>query len=151
MKKQLSILTAFFAMSLFILSSCSSKDDPTPAPKTKTQLVTQSSWKATSATVSGTAYPLPACVTDNIYVFTTAGTGTINESTVVCAGAAAGTTPFTWSFQAGETSIQLSAPLISGGLNSITIISLTETELVVSFPYSPGPGVTVTIVVTFQH
>jgi len=149
MKKQLLPLLALLTAGFFLLSSCDKNDDP--APKTKTQLMTQSSWKATSATVNGTSYPLSACILDNIYIFTTGGTGSMNESANVCAGSTAGITPFTWSFQAGETSVQLSTPLFNGGFNTVTLVSLTETELVVTFPYSPGPGVNVTIIVTFQH
>jgi hypothetical protein len=150
MKQQLRLLFILVSANFFLFSSCN-KDDNPPAPKTKTQLITQSSWKAKSATVNSSPYSLNACILDNIYIFTTAGNGTVDESVNVCAGAAAGITPFTWSFQVGETIIQLSTPLFQGGFNTVTLVSLSETELVVSFPYSPGPGVNVTVVVTFQH
>jgi len=149
MKKQFLPFLALFTAVSFLVSSCDKNEDP--APKTKTELITQSSWKVTSATVNGSPYTLNACILDNIYIFSTGGTGSMNESANVCAGAAAGVTPFTWSFQAGETSVQLSTPLFNGGFNTVTLVSLSETQLVVSFPYSPGPGVNLTIVVTFQH
>lgn len=46
---------AFLVLVLLVLGSCSKKSDPTPA--TKTQLLTQNTWKLTGVTYGGSAIP----------------------------------------------------------------------------------------------
>jgi hypothetical protein len=46
---------AFLLLVLLVLGSCSKKSDPTPA--TKTQLLTQNTWKLTGVTYGGAAIP----------------------------------------------------------------------------------------------
>src|SRR5258705_5509909 len=78
MKKQLSFLFVVVAANFFIYSSCNKTDYTPPTPKTKTQLLTQGSWKFKSATANGADASgfLQACQKDNIYTFVAAGTGT---------------------------------------------------------------------------
>ena len=119
--------------SIILLNSCGKDDEPAPPEeKSKTTLITQSSWKfekALSGGIEVSTY-IPACWKDNIAVFAIAGTGTLDESANICPTSAAG--PFTWSFQTSETMLLLSAPLFSGGSNSFTIVDINETNLVVS-------------------
>lgn len=149
MKKYLPflIVTLFAALNLF--SSCK-KDNDDP-PKTKRELLVQASWKYKSATVGGLPYTsFPSCQTDNTLSFNTAGTGVVDEGASKCNGGDPQTNPFTWSFQNAETEIQLSSALFTNGGTTITLISVTETELVVSFPVST-PGPIIIVQVTFQH
>lgn len=152
MKRYFHLLVVLIAANLFIFSSCNKDDDP-PVPKTKTQLLTQSTWKFKSATVGGTDYSsnLQVCQKDNILTFTTVGTGTIDEGATKCNVADPPTSPLTWNFVSGETILQVSVPLFSGLGNNFTLISLSETELVVSIVYTPPLGPSLTVVITFQH
>jgi hypothetical protein len=151
MKKN--ILTSFFGLAtvLFFLASCDKNDDP-PAP-TKTQLITTGSWKFSSATVGGfdVSSQIQACQKDNIITFTAAGlTGTLDEGLTKCNGADPQTQNFTWSFGAGETTLNISATLFSGGSGAFTLVSLSETQLVLSQQITVG-GTPQTAVVTFIH
>jgi hypothetical protein len=154
MKKQFSIFILAAMASLFFSVSCSNKDTNPPAPKTKTELLTQASWKFKSITANGadaSSY-IQACQRDNILIFSaTGGNGTVDEGPAKCNTGDPQTNPFTWSFASGETVINISTPLFTNGGTSLTLISLTETELVVSVPYVPPVGPTVLLVITFQH
>jgi hypothetical protein len=138
---------------LSVLSvSCSNKEDtPAPAP-TKTENITRSPWKFQSASASGTdisSNPLIACFIDNTITFSTALTFTNNEGTVVCSASSPGGT---WSFQSTETQLVLSAPLLPGSSSTFTLVSLNETNLVVSqnVVIAVGsPAIPVTF--TFKH
>jgi hypothetical protein len=151
MKKQLRFLFVFITANFLLFSSCSKKDS-TSVPKTKTQLLAQSTWKFKSATVGGIDYSasLQACQKDNILTFTTVGTGTVDEGLTKCNAADPQTSSLTWNFASGETILHVSATLFTGTGNDFTLISLTETELVVSIGYTNG-GPTILVVITFQH
>lgn len=152
MKKQIASFILCSLAILFFLPACQKEDDDnnnTPAPKTKTQLISQGTWKFSAATVSGvdaSGY-LQACQKDNIYTFVAAGTGTIDEGPSKCNSGDAQTTPFTWNFLSNETMLHISTVLFSGGSNDFTLVSLSETQLVASQNYPPYG----TIVVTFIH
>jgi len=151
MKKRIASLLTYLAAILFILPACQ-KDNEDPQPqKTKTELITQASWKFSTATLNGvdaSSY-LQACQKDNIYTFVAAGTGTIDEGASKCNSGDPQTGPFTWNFLTNETMIHISTVLFSGGSNDFTLVSLSTTQLVASqnFPYPPYG----TIVVTFIH
>jgi len=140
-------------MAAALLAVSCGKDDDTPAPKTKTQLLTQATWKFKSATVGGTDYSssLQACQRDNIYTFVANGTGTADEGATKCNAADNQTNPLTWNFASNETILFISVTLFTNTSNMFTLISLTETELVVSTVYTPIGGPSLTVVVTFQH
>ncbi|MEP6700268.1 MAG: lipocalin family protein [Bacteroidota bacterium] len=146
MKKQFAVLALGF---ILIFSSCSKDNTP---PKTKTQLLTQGSWKFKSATTGGTDFSssLQACQKDNILIFVAAGgTGTVDEGPTKCNAGDPQTTPFTWNFQSNETILFISTVLFTGGNSNFTLVSLSETELVVSQDVTIGP--TRNVVVTFMH
>lgn len=148
MKRQL-LFSSLIIAALFIISGCG-KDDPAPA-KTKTELITQGSWKFDKAVSGGmdvSAF-VPACWKDNIAVFATNGTGTLDESINICSPSVAG--PFTWAFQSSETVLHLSAPLFPGGANDFTIVSLNETNLVVSQMITIPPAGAQNVEFTFKH
>jgi hypothetical protein len=132
MKKQIRLLFVLIAANFFIYSSCH-KTDTTPAPKTKTQLLTQATWKFQSASASGTDItnnPAIACIKDDIITFASAGTGNINDGAIVCAPTTGGN--FTWNFQNSETTLVMSTTLLPGGSGTFTIGTLNETTLTVS-------------------
>jgi hypothetical protein len=123
----------FFALILvaaaFITIGTGCKKDKA-ASKTKTQLLTQASWKFSSATVLGgdvSNSPLIACIKDDLITFNSNGSGTINEGLIVCNPTTA--VSFTWSFQDSESKLVMSSGLIPAGSGGFTIQSLTETTL----------------------
>lgn len=153
MQKQLLSLTIF--LSFLFITSCGKDDNPVVV-KTKTQLISQSTCKFKSATANGVdvsnqSPPFDPCRKDNILTFTAALTGTIDEGPSKCNPADLQTTSFTWNFASNETILHISTALFTGGSNDFTLVSLTETELVVSQGYTPPVGPSILMVITFQH
>lgn len=148
--KILSIFTLAIS-SLFVFSAC--EEDPDPPPqKTKTQLVSQADWKFQSATYGGvdiSSNPQIACFVDNIFTVSANGTGAVNEGTVTCSPSTAG--PFTWNFQTNETEIFISKALVSGGTNVWSLVTLNETNLVISQTVTLPPAPAALLVITFKH
>ena len=96
-------------LSTIILFTACSKDSNDNKPKTKTDLISQASWKFNSASASGfgdVSSQIPACYKDNTYTFVSGGTGTVDESTNVCSPSTAGS--FTWNFANNETGLHIS-------------------------------------------
>lgn len=153
MKKQLGFLLVLIAANFFIFSSCNKNDYNPPAPKTKTQLLTQGTWKFKGANAGGTdiSSSLQTCQKDNVLTFATAGTGTVDEGLTKCNVADLQISPLTWNFASNETILHISTILFTNTGNDFTLISLTETELVVSIGYAPPVGPIILIVITFQH
>ena len=152
MKKQFVLFSTVFIAINFLLSSC--QQDDNLVLKTKTQLATQGSWSFEKATTGSPAADIsasiPACYKDNVVSFTSSTNGTVLNP-VPCTP---DTTPatFTWSFQSGETVLALNAPLFPGGSTNFTIVSLTETSLVISQDVIVPPAVTPTnIVFYYKH
>lgn len=91
-----------------------------------------------------------ACYKDNVVTFTTSTTGTVNEGAIVCASPAPAT--FTWSWQSSETILALNTPFFPGGSTNFTLVSLTETALVVSQVANFGaPGDPQTYTFHYKH
>jgi hypothetical protein len=151
MLKQLLPATTFAALFFISITGCGKDKDPAPA-KTKTQLLTQSTWKFSSATVGGSDVSafLQTCQKDNILTFASAGTGVVDEGATKCNAADPQTNPFTWNFQSSETVLFISATLFTGGSSTFNLITLTETQLVVSQNVTIS-GTTQNAVVTFIH
>jgi hypothetical protein len=152
MKKQLLSLTTFVAFTLLIITGCGKEDEPVVVVKTKTELITKSSWSFDKATSSGTdiSGSISACYKDNVVTFTSATNGTVNEGANVCSSPAPAT--FTWNFQSSETVLNLSAALFTGGTGNFNLITLSETSLVISqdviIPPSSSP---VNVVFYYKH
>jgi len=144
MKKIIFTGLAFSTLLLFIVSCQKDSDNP----KTKTELLTMASWKFSSATASGidVSAALQACQKDNIYTFATGGTGTADEGATKCNAGDAQNAPFTWSWQSNETILQISAAFFTGMTGDVTLVSLTETELVGSVVISGQ-----TVIAKFVH
>jgi len=149
--KPLKSILAIILLPVFFFSACSKSSD-NPPPKTKTELLTQGSWKFDHATAGGTDIsntPQLACYKDNTMTFSSSFTGTITEGANICAQPAPAT--FTWSFQNNETTLRFSFSLILGGSQDFTIVSLTETNLVLSQQMTIAPLPPTTVEVTFKH
>ena len=151
-KRELFYCPPYFLFSFSLNSSCSKNDDPAPAAKTKTELITKSPWKFSDAKVSGISVAsfLQTCQKDNSLTFIAAGTGTADEGVTKCNVGDPQTNPFTWSFQTSETVLFVSTPFFTGGSSTFTLVSLTETELVVSQNITVSGG-TQNAVITFIH
>ena len=137
---------------LVSLSFFACKKSSTSSPKTKTELITQNSWRfdhASAAGIGDVSSSIPDCYKDNVTVFATGGTGTISEGANVCSPSTAGS--FTWEFQSNETVLHLSAALFSGGTGDFNLESLTETNLVVSQIMTIAPYPSTTVTITFKH
>jgi hypothetical protein len=134
-----------------VLSFSCKKSDSTK-PKTKTDLLTQASWKFSSANAQGAGditAQIPDCYKDNIYTFSSNGSGNVNESTNVCSPSTAG--PFTWSFANNEATLHISTTLFPGGSSDFTLVTLNETNLVVSQMLTVAPYPTTNVTLTFVH
>jgi len=147
------ILATALCFTILIFTNCGKDDPPAPPTPTKTELITKSSWKFSSAKAGGidVTAQIPACFKDNTITFVASGgTGTISEGANVCAPPAPAS--FTWSFQSSETQLNLNTPLITGGSGLFTIVKLDAVNLVVSqnmtIPPAPGP---VNVELTFIH
>jgi hypothetical protein len=148
------ILFATVSLLLVTVVGCSKDDDgdQTPAPKTKTELLTKATWKFSDAKVNGfsVASFLDDCETDNTATFVAGGNGTANEGGTKCDSGDPQTSPFTWTFQTNETVLFVSTPLFTGGNSTFTIVSLTDTQLVVTQDITVS-GQTKNAEITFVH
>lgn len=150
MRKQFFPALSLLAIMFLLITGCGKDTTPAPAP-TKTELITQSSWKFDHAMASGTdiSSSVNACFKDNIATFTTAGNMMLDEATTVCSPSYAGT--YTWTFQSSETILHLSAPIFTGGSSDFTLVSINATNLVVSQVMTVAPYPPTTVEVTFKH
>jgi hypothetical protein len=148
MQKLLVAFSAGFFLLATLFISCSKGSNA----KTKTQLLTQSSWKFDKAVAVGIgdiSSQVPSCLKDNLISFQANGNGSVEESTDVCVPSTAGN--FTWSFQTNETVLQLSTPLFPGGSGDFDIKSLTETTFVISQQMTFAPLPAMTVEITLKH
>jgi hypothetical protein len=150
MKKRSISVFSGLALSLLIITGCQKSNSP--AVKTKTDLITQANWKFSVAMVgtSDVSSLLKSCEKDNILTFTSAGTGTVDEGPTKCNSSDPQVNPFTWNFASSETVLHISAVLFTGGSSDFTLVSLTETQLVVSQAVNIS-GTSQSAVVTFIH
>lgn len=142
------ILFAVFSFTTLFFASCDKTDE---APPTNSDYITKSSWKFSTAKAGGTDVTanVPACFKDNTMLFAINGTGTINESTIVCNPASPSS--FTWVFQNNGTEINMSTPIVSGGSGVFTIVLLNDVNLVVSQTMTIAPYPPTTVELTFIH
>jgi len=143
------IAVLIISLSLFF-AACSKSNSS--SSKTKTELISQSSWKFSNAKVSGADVSafLQTCQKDNILVFAAAGTGTLDEGATKCNSGDPQSNPFTWNFATNETVLHVSAVLFTGGSSDFDIVSLTDTQLVLSQNITVS-GSAQNAVVTFIH
>lgn len=152
MQKRFFLFTGLVALLLIFNASCSKDDNPPDTSKTKTELITSASWKfdkATTASIGDISSFIDACFKDNTITFAVNKTGNVNEGTLVCTPSYAGN--FTWEFQTNETILHLSAAIFTGGSTDFTLVSLNETNLVISQVMTIAPYPATTVEVTFKH
>jgi hypothetical protein len=156
MKKHstLILFPVLIVLSLSFTGCKKEKDgDDTPAPKTKTELITKSAWKFDNAKMAGTdisGNAALACYKDNIMVFKTDLSGTIDEGANVCSTPAPAT--FTWGLQNTEAVLNISAIILPGGATGFTLVSVDEDKLVVSQNVAIPPSpIALNVVLTFKH
>lgn len=142
----LTILPALFL--LFTFSAC----DKNSEPKTAADYLKTGVWVLVSASANGTDITsmIPSCVKDNETAFQSGGVGYTLEKTEVCSPSYE--TTFTWALQNSDTRLTMSAALVPGGSGVFTVVSVNETNLVLSQESSLIPSPTpVTVVATFKH
>ncbi|SRR5258706_13369282 len=149
MQKQLLSFFSFIAIVFLFITGCGK--DNAPAAPTKTQLITQGSWKFQKATAGGSdiSSSVNACFKDNIATFTSSGNMTLDEGTTICSPSYAGS--YTWSFQTSESVLHLSAAIFTGGSSDFGLVSLDGTNLVVEQMMTVAPYPPTTVQVTFKH
>jgi hypothetical protein len=143
----------------FVISGlgCKKSDSTTTPPKSKTVLLTQSIWKVQSVSVDlnkdgigdadASSY-FQSCDLDNTYNFKTDGTGIMDEGATICDSSNPQTRAFIWSFKNNETI--LSGDFISSN-GDATLISINDTNLVISYDYQSTPSTTYRIIATLKH
>ncbi len=143
------LILLFFSVVTF--TACEKNNDDNQ-PKTKTELISRANWKLASATVSGVdvTASIPGCQKDNTLAFAANGSGTSDEGATKCSSTDPQSSTFTWSFQNNETTLFISSPILSGGGNTFNIMSLTESELVLSQNVTIS-GIMQNAVVRFVH
>jgi hypothetical protein len=151
----------YFLPVLFLAISCDKDDDDdTPAGKTKTQMLTEATWKFQAAGIdidkNGTwetnlASFIPDCAEDNTLKFETNGSGTSDEGTVKCSGNTSQTTPFNWAFATNETVINITGNAVLGYGGQYKLVSLTEAKMSLSKDTTITGLGNQTIVADFVH
>jgi hypothetical protein len=142
MKRALLFLFLIPALLVYMSTGCSkgsSSNNNNPPMDANMTLITQAAWIYDTAGVgsdnSGTiVYPIPAgvikdCQKEDTLYFKSNGTGVEDQGPLKCDTTNTSPIPFTWSFNTGENMITSSDSLFSGFGGSITITSLTSTQL----------------------
>jgi hypothetical protein len=139
-------------LSIIIFFAACKKDSNNNTPKTNTDLLVQASWIFDNATVGGSDVSslIQACQKDNTLSFAAGGTGTLDEGATKCNSSDPQSSPFTWSFATNETVLHVSATLFTGGSSDFNIITLTETQLILSQNINIS-GTSQNAIVTFKH
>lgn len=151
----------YFLPVLFLAIGCDKNDDDdTPSGKTKTQILSESTWKFQAAGIdvdkNGTwetnlvAF-IPDCAKDNTLKFETNGTGISDEGTVKCSGNTNQTTPFNWTFATNETVINITGNAVLGYGGQYKVVSLTDTKLSLSKDTTLPQLGTQTVIADFVH
>lgn len=137
-----------FCVLLLTLVSCEKDNDSQPS---RSENLTSGGWKFEKATAGGfdVSSQVPSCYKDNVITFQTGGTGTVTEGADVCVPPADPT--FTWSLQNNDTELNLSLVLLPGSSNIFKIVTLNQTNLVLSQDMNLQPFGMTTVVVTLKH
>jgi hypothetical protein len=153
----------FFLPVLFLAIGCDKddNDDDSTTGKTKTQILTESTWKFQGAGLdvdkngvweTNLASFIPDCAKDNTLKFEANGTGTSDEGVNKCSPGASQTTSFSWAFASNETEILITGNAVLGYGGQYKVVSLTDTKMSLSkdTTISMLPG-NHTIIADFVH
>ncbi len=152
----LQILTFSF-LSICAASCTKNVVDAPVQPKSKTVLLTQTSWKVQSVALDQNKDGIPEgdatgfiqpCKLDNTYSFKTDGTGTMDEATAKCNDTDPQTQSFSWLFKSTETVL---SGTFSFTKSDATIVSMNDTKLVISYDDNLGTQTSYHILATLQH
>ena len=130
------------------ISACSKKE----TTKSNTELLTQGTWKFSSAgldadkngTVDAEDGAILACEKDNIATFNTGGSGSYDEGPSKCDPADPQISSFTWQFKNGEKELEFNG-------DTFTIFSISDTQLKVYFEGDPGNGTILRYLIIMTH
>ncbi len=133
MKYQILIL-----LGLVMFSSCD-KDDPAPAPPTKTEHISSAQWQYENGGIDGdkngtidltlTAIGIPSCALDNKATFNANGSGIADEGATKCDPSHPQTAAFNWSFSNNESTLNVAGSGLFGIGGQFTITELNATRL----------------------
>lgn len=128
------LLPALVCLVAFSFSACKKSKS-----KSRTDLITQSSWKYENAGLDvnrdGTVdAPIPggfmqSCDLDNTITFNSNGTGVADEGATKCDPSSPQSSPFTWSFKDNEQTITLSNAVFGGLNGDIKVKTINENQL----------------------
>jgi hypothetical protein len=142
------------------------KNDDKDKEKTNTDKITLAAWKFDKASLDvnkdGTGdFPVPdseieACERDNLITFKADNTGTVDEGPTKCATSDPQSVPFVWTFKTNETVINFPTAILAGVDGDVTIVSLTETSMVLKrevdgVPVLLSPTGKANIILTLKH
>ena len=154
-KNQLASLLILIAATLTAISC--KKADVKSKQKTKTELLTEGTWKKTGLT-SNPAYDwygdgyyatdilsiMDVCELDDFDTYRSDGTGDTNAGSMRCNQSDPQAWPFTWALTDNETK------LVFNGINKLNLVELTETTLKFSTTFEEN-GITYIQVETYSH
>ncbi|MHA4845097.1 lipocalin family protein [Flavitalea antarctica] len=166
MKKWFTRSAVILLSASICLTACDKNDDNDEKAKTNTDKLTLAAWKYDKASLDvnkdGTGdVPVPdseieACERDNLITFKADNTGTVDEGPTKCASSDPQSTGFLWTFKTNETVINFPTAILAGVDGDVTIVSLTETSLVLKrevdgVPVFISPSGTANIILTLKH
>lgn len=131
----------FIAVLITILVGCDKESDA-PVAKTEAQLIgSGKAWKFSKATSGGVDVSalVDACLKDNLITMNDASptkTGNLNEGALKCNASDPQQVDFTWTFDGGTKLLTISSaggvPILPGGSNVFTLVSVSETQMVLA-------------------
>jgi hypothetical protein len=157
---------SFFLFFILCLSFLSCDKDDSAKEPTKTELVTQASWKYDNAgldidkngsiDLAGTLFLQP-CMTDFTLTLKSDGTGTMDEGPTKCDATDPQSEAITWSFANNETVLNIGSASLFGVSGQIKILELSATKLTLSIDTTLPPNIIplvsgpVALVATLKH
>jgi len=145
MRKRLVSIASLLLLVAIVNINCSKDEDDPPPAKTKTELISKAAWKFEKIDPA-LAESYITCFKDNDITFMADGKGTCPDTGVQCNPP---TGNFNWNFTNNESKLHLDATLIPAGSGDFDIVTLSETNLVLSQNITQPIPMTITI--TFKH
>lgn len=135
-----------FSLILMLLATvaCKKDDNKKNPDEQGMEFITSTSWKIDTIgldtdgnnEIDAEIPPLNACEKDNILTFSSDSTGNYGEGASKCDVSDPDNTPFTWTFKANATVINIDGDLNELLTGDINVITLNETSLKLSKPVS---------------
>lgn len=145
MRKSLVSIASLLLLVAIVNINCSKDEDDPPPAKTKTELISKAAWKFEKIDPA-LAESYITCFKDNTITFMADGKGTCPDTGVQCNPP---TGDFNWNFTNNESKLHLDATLIPATSGDFDIVTLNETNLVLSQNITQPLPMTITI--TFKH